>query len=38
MCYDNHAYRDDLYKELDIDDDEPDVDRADDGFEAVNPS
>jgi hypothetical protein len=37
LCCDNHAHRDDLYDELDVDDDEPEPD-ADDEFEDVNPS
>jgi ATP-dependent DNA helicase PIF1 len=37
LCCDNHTHRDDLYDELDVDDDEPEPD-ADDEFEDVNPS
>jgi len=37
LCCDNHAHGDDLYDELDVDDDEPEPD-ADDEFEDVNPS
>jgi hypothetical protein len=34
LCCDNHARGDDLYDELDVDDDEPEPD-ADDEFEDV---
>jgi hypothetical protein len=37
LCCDNHTHGDDLYDELDVDDDEPEPD-ADDEFEDVNPS
>jgi hypothetical protein len=37
LCCDNHAHRNDLYDELDVDDDEPEP-YADDEFENVNPS
>lgn len=35
LCCDNHAHGDDLYDELDVDDDEPEL-NADDEFEDVN--
>ena len=35
LCSDNHAHGDDLYDELDVDDDEPEAD-ADDEFEDVS--
>ena len=37
LCCDNHTHGDDLYDELDVDDDEPELD-ADEEFEDVNPS
>jgi hypothetical protein len=37
LCCDNHTHGDDLYDELDVDDDEAESD-ADDEFEDVNPS
>jgi hypothetical protein len=37
LCCDNHAHGDDLYDELDVDDDDPEPD-ADDEFEDINPS
>jgi ATP-dependent DNA helicase PIF1 len=37
LCCDNHTHGDDLYDELDVDDDEAEPD-ADDEFEDVNPS
>ena len=38
LCCDNHTHEDDLYDELDVDDDEPDVDGTDEEFEDVDPS
>ena len=38
ICCDNHTHEDDLYDELNVDDDEPDVDATDEDFEGVDPS